>query len=103
MGPYAFADYRQVNAKTIKSGQPLNRIDDSLDALAGAKLFSVLDLRSGYWNVKIAEQDRKKTAFAIPGSGLWQFKKMPFGLCNAPATFVRLMEKFYGGYRGKFA
>jgi len=51
-------DYRQVNAKTIKSGQPLNRIDDSLDALAGAKLFSVLDLRSGYWNVKIAEQDR---------------------------------------------
>lgn len=60
MGPYAFADYRQVNAKTIKSGQPLNRIDDSLDALAGAKLFSVLDLRSGYWNVKIAEQDRKK-------------------------------------------
>ena len=94
-------DYRQVNAKTIKSGQPLNRIDDSLDALAGAKLFSVLDLRSGYWNVKIAEQDRKKTAFAIPGSGLWQFKKMPFGLCNAPATFVRLMEKVLRGLSWK--
>ena len=90
-------DYRQLNARTLKSGQPINRIDDSLDALTGSKLFSVLDLRSGYWNVNIAEQDRPKTAFAIPGSGLWQFKKMPFGLCNAPATFVRLMEKVLRG------
>ena len=73
-------DYRSLNSKTIKSGVPIDRIDDSLDALAGAKLFSVLDLRSGYWNVNIAEKDRPKTAFAIPGSGLWQFRKMPFGL-----------------------
>lgn len=80
-------DYRQLNA-TLKSDQPINRIDDSLDALSGANLFSVLDLKSGYWNVKIAEKDRPKTAFALPGSGLWQFKDMPFGLCNALATFV---------------
>ena len=94
-------DYRRLNEKTIKSGQPINRIDDSLDALAGATLFSVLDLRSGYWNVNIAEKDRPKTAFAIPGSGLWQFRKMPFGLCNAPSTFVSLMQKVLRGLSWK--
>lgn len=86
-------DYRKLNDVTIKDSHALPRIDDTLDALSGATKFSVLDLRSGYWNVNISEEDKEKTAFSIPGSGLWQFNKMSFGLCNAPATFVRLMER----------
>lgn len=82
-------DYRKLNDVTIKDSHPLPRIDDTLDALSGATKLSVLDLRSGYWNVNISEEDKEKTAFSIPGSGLWQFNKMSFGLCNAPATFVR--------------
>ena len=94
-------DYRKLNDVTIKDSHPLPRIDDTLDALSGAKIFSVLDLRSGYWNVKISDKDKPKTAFSIPGSGLWQFTKMSFGLCNAPATFVRLMEKVLRGLSWK--
>jgi hypothetical protein len=90
-------DYRRLNDVTIKDSHPLPRIDDTLDALSGAKLFSVLDLKSAYWNVKIAKKNKAKTAFSIPGSGLWQFNKMSFGLCNAPATFVRLIEQVLRG------
>ncbi|KAG5888496.1 hypothetical protein JTB14_015741 [Gonioctena quinquepunctata] len=75
---------------------PLPRIDDTLDTLAGSTIFSTLDLKSGYWQVELAQEDREKTAFTI-GSGLWQFTVMPFGLCNAPATFERLMETVLKG------
>lgn len=94
-------DYRRLNDVTIKDSHPLLRIDDTLDPLSGAKLFSVLDLKSAYWNVKIAEKDKAKTAFFIPSSGLWQFKKMSVGLCNVPATFVRLMERVLNGLNWK--
>lgn len=84
-------DYRQLNDVTKKDNYPLPRIDDIMDTLAGSVWFSTLDLISGYWQVEIEESDREKTAFSV-GSGLWQFVVMPFGLCNAPATFERLME-----------
>ncbi|KAK3108932.1 hypothetical protein FSP39_019065 [Pinctada imbricata] len=90
-------DFRKLNACTIKDSQPLPRIDDTLDALSGAKWFSTLDCKSGYWQVSLAEKDRPKTAFSIAGGGLWQFTVMPFGLCNAPATFERLMEYVLAG------
>ena len=79
-------DYRRLNAVTIKDSYPLPRIDDTLDRLADKSWFSTLDLRSGYWQIKLRPEDREKTAFSV-GKGLWQYTVMPFGLCNAPATF----------------
>ena len=89
-------DFRLVNSLTLKDSYPLPRIDDSIDALRGPKWFSTLDLASGYWQVPMASEDMEKTAFATP-FGLYQFKVMPFGLANAPATFERMMEHVLSG------
>ncbi|GFW65555.1 retrovirus-related Pol polyprotein from transposon 412 [Trichonephila clavipes] len=75
---------------------PIVLVHDTLDTLSGHKWFSNLDLKSGYWQVEVHPEDREKTAFTS-GQGLWQFKVMPFGLCNAPATFERLMETVLKG------
>ena len=88
--------YRKLNAITRKDAYPLPRIDDTLDTLSRSQWFSILDLLSGYWQVEVAEGDRDKTAFATQ-SGLFEFKVMPFGLCNAPATFQRLMDLVLAG------
>jgi hypothetical protein len=71
-------------------------IDDTLDTLAGAKWFSTLDLKNVYWKVALHTEDKQKTQFS-PGTGLWQFTVMLFGLCNSPATFKRLMESILRG------
>ena len=89
-------DFRKVNQVTKKDAQPLPRIDDTLDALGSAQWFSTLDLASGYWQVEVDPADKEKTAFATQ-QGLFQFKVMPFGLCNAPGTFQRLMERVLAG------
>lgn len=91
-------DYRKINAKTKKDAYPLPRIDDLLDALGGSQYFSSLDLAAGYWQIPIHESDREKTAFITP-SGLYQFKVMPFGLSNAPATFQRIMDALLSGIK----
>ena len=88
-------DYRQLNTKTRRDAFPLPRIEESLDALSGAKWFSTMDLASGYNQVPMSEKDKQKTAFCTP-FGLFEFNRMPFGLCNAPSTFQRLMERIFG-------
>ena len=85
-------DYRRLNARAKKDAFPLPRIDDSLNSLNGQAWFSTLDLASVYWKVRLSENAKLKTAFATH-PGLFQFAVMPFGLCNAPATFERLMSQ----------
>ena len=89
-------DFRRVNDVTKKDAYPIPRIDDTLDALSGSMFFSTLDLHSGYWQVKMEDVDKEKTAFSSH-VGLFQFKRMAFGLCNAPSTFERLMERVLHG------
>ena len=80
-----------MNHITRKDAYPLPRVDNTLDTLAGSKWFSTLDLISGYWQVEDDKKDREKTAFCTPDR-LFDFNVMPFGLCNAPGTFERLMD-----------
>ena len=89
-------DYQKVNSVTKRDAYPLPRIDATLDSLAGAEYFTVLDLASGYWQVEVEEDDKEKTAFSTP-QGHFHFNVMPFGLTNAPATFQRLMECILAG------
>jgi len=89
-------DYRQLNSTTRKDAYPLPRIDVCLDAMATAKWFSTFDLRSSYHQVQINPEDMDKTAFICP-RGMYRFRTMPFGLCNAGATFQRLMDIIMSG------
>lgn len=84
-------DYRRVNEATQKDAYPLPKIEECLDTLSGSKLFSTLDLLSGYHQFEVNEKDRPRTAF-ITKYGLFEYTRMPFGLCNAPSTFQRGME-----------
>lgn len=92
-GTWCFCvDYRLLNDVTCKDSHPLPRIDNTLDYIVGSCWFSSLNLRSDYWQVELAPEACPKTTFSI-GQGLWQCKVMPFGLCNASATFEHLMER----------
>ena len=87
-------NYQELNKKTTEDVYPLPRMDDMLDALSGAKVFSILDATSGYWQIPLQEEDQQKTGF-ITREGLFQFKVLPFRLKNAPAYFQRIMNTIF--------
>ncbi|KAF0724018.1 hypothetical protein Ae201684_017218 [Aphanomyces euteiches] len=91
-------DYRRLNKVTVKDSYPMPRIDDLLDVLGRAKLFSTMDIASGYWNVPMAKESIEKTAFTCK-YGLYEWLVMPFGLCNAVPCFERLMEQILMDYK----
>ena len=84
-------DYRQLNSATIKNAYPVPPLHECLDRMHGAKIFTKLDLAQGFHQIRVAPESQKYTAFRCR-YGLFEFKTMPFGLCNAPATFQRLMN-----------
>ena len=89
-------DLRKLNARTIKDAYSLPRIEDALDSLNGACIFTSLDLKSGYWQVELDEASIPLTAFTVGPLGFYECIRMPFGLTNAPATFQRLTESCLG-------
>ncbi len=91
-------DYRRLNAITLRDVYPLPRVDDILGRLSGARYFTSLDLQKGFWQLPVAAEHQEKTAFVTP-DGLYEFLCMPFGLCGAPPSFQRLMDRVLSGLK----
>ena len=93
-------DYRKLNAVTVKDRYPLPNIQEIFDSLKGSAVYSILDLKSGYWQLPVAEQDREKTAF-ICHKGQFEFLRTPYGVVNGPSAFQRVMSKILAPCIGK--
>ena len=91
-------DYTKLNDVSKKQQYPLPRLDTVLEQFAGMKYFTTIDLKNAYWTIGVREEDKEKTAF-ITEDGLFEFNVMPFGLCNAPAYWSKLMDAIFGGLK----
>ena len=89
-------DFCYLNACTKKDSYPLPRIQEALESLVGAGHFSCLDLKSGFWQIKMEEALKQYTAFTVGNLGFFECNCMPFGLCNVPVTFQQLMQNCLG-------
>ena len=89
-------DFRKLNSLTVKDSHPLPRICETLESLDGAAHYSTFDMNSGFWQVPMDEESKQYTAFTLGSMGLYECESMPFGLCNAPPTFQRLMQNCLG-------
>ena len=89
-------DFRKLNSLTVKDSRPLPHICETLESLTGAAHFSTFNMNSGFWQVPLYEESKQYTAFTLGSMGLYECESMPFGLCNAPPTFQRLMQNCLG-------
>ena len=89
-------DFRCLNAKTKKDSYPLPWMQETMESMVGAWYFSCMDLKSGFWQVKMLEKAHQYTAFTVGSMGVYEFLHMPYGLCNAPAMFQSLMQNCLG-------
>ena len=89
-------DYRDLNNVTRRDAYPIPNMDTILHKLRQVRYLTKIDLRLAYFQIPLEKASRKYTAFVLPGSGLWQFTRMPFGLMNAPSTFQRLIDTLFG-------
>ena len=89
-------DFRRLNSRTKKDAYPLHQMQETMESMVGAQFFSTMDLKSGFWQVKMAKDSQQYTAFTVGSMGVYEFLRMPYGLCNAPATFQRLMQNCLG-------
>ena len=93
-------DYRRLNDNTVKDSYPMRNLYELLDSVAHAKVWSVIDLSSGFWNQTLEEGSRPYTAFGLPGCGHWEYTRSAQGLSNSPATFQRLLDHILQGIPG---
>ena len=89
-------DFHRLNAQTKKDTYPLPCMQETMESMVGARHFSCMDLKSGFWQVKMAEESRQYTAFTVGSMGMYEFLRMPYGLCNAPTMFQCLMQNCLG-------
>ena len=89
-------DFCRLNARTKKDTYPLPRMQETMESIMGARHFSCMDLKSGFWQVQMDEESRQYTAFTVGSMCVYEFLRMPYRLCNAPATFQRLMQNCLG-------
>ena len=89
-------DFRHLNAHTKKYSYPLPQIQEALESMAGLVHFSLMDFKSGFWQIKMVPESQQYTAFMVGNLGFYEFTCMPFGLCNGPATFQQLMQNTLG-------
>ena len=96
-------DFRCLNAQTKKDSHLLPHGPETMESLVGARYFSTMDLKSGFWQVKMLEESRQYTAFTVGSLGIYEFLRMPYGLCNVPATFQHLMQNCLGELNLQYA